>query len=457
MPVSVARQIVFDVLLKVERQSAYASDLLHNELTSPMKPQDAALATELTMGVLRNARLLDFLIELYSRKPVPALDPEVGLSLRLGIYQIRFLERVPARAAINESVELVKRARKRSAAPFVNAILRRAAERSAEPAAGLIPGNLSKTERLGILWSHPTWLVERWLGRFGEARTTALLEENNRPSETAGAFLQPDERETAVRELERERVQLAPGRWLRDAFRVKTGNVSGTRTYREGRVSIQDEASQIVPLLLGVQAGDSVLDLCAAPGGKTAALARAAGYDAFVVAADIHERRLRAMRSQLKRLGQAGVRLAALDATTTLPFCKKFTRILVDAPCSGTGTLARNPEIRARLQPEDLPDLHARQSAMLKSALAYLEVGGRLVYSTCSLEPEENEQVVEEALRQTPGAHRVNRSEMMATLKPFLVSGANPSEIFDEDGAFHTLPPGSHTDGFFALGMERIK
>jgi len=200
-----------------------------------------------------------------------------------------------------------------------------------------------------------------------------------------------------------------------------------------------------------------VLDLCAAPGGKTAALARTAGRDAFVVAADIHEHRLRAMRSQLKRLGQTGVRLVALDATRVLPFCKKFTRILVDAPCSGTGTLARNPEIRERLQPGDLPELHARQAAMLKSALPCLEIGGRLVYSTCSLEPEENEQVVDEVLLQTPGVHRVNRRDMMATLEPFLVSGANAREMFDEDGAFRTFRPESHTDGFFAVGVETIK
>ena len=180
MPISAARRIAFDVLRRVEAEGAYASDVLHAELGANVKPADAALATELTMGVLRWRRLLDFLLERQLKKTVERLDLPVALALRVGIYQLRFLERVPARAAVNESVELVKRARKASAAPLVNAVLRRAASEAGVPTEKLLPPNLPLAEQLGILHSHASWMVERWLARLGQAWTIALLEANNR-------------------------------------------------------------------------------------------------------------------------------------------------------------------------------------------------------------------------------------------------------------------------------------
>ncbi len=455
MPVSAARKIAFDILSRVASQDAYASDLLHAELTAKVKSEDAALATELTMGVLRQKRLLDFLIETYSRKRGGAIDVEVAIALRLGIYQLRFLDRIPARAAVNESVELVKRARKRSAATFVNAILRRAADNSQTPVATLIPGNLPQSEHLAILYSHPAWLIERWLKEFGEWRTIALLESNNRTPETAGAFLFAEGREEDIKSLERSGIRITPGRWLRDAFRASGGDISRAPVFRRGRVSVQDEASQIVPRLLNVRAGNSVLDLCAAPGGKTVTLARAAGTGALVVATDRHAHRLRTMRAQLERVDLKDVRLAEIDATRPLPFRQKFKRILVDAPCSGTGTLARNPEIRWRLSPDDLAEFHTRQVAMVVSALSHLEDGGRLVYSTCSLEFDENERVIEVALANRTGFRRVARAEVEAAIAPHLVSGANVASLFDASGAFHTFPPEHQTDGFFAIAIER--
>jgi 16S rRNA (cytosine967-C5)-methyltransferase len=455
MPVSKARQIAFDILSRVETQGAYASDLLHAELNSKIKSEDAALATELTMGVLRQKRLLDFLLDTYSRKRGGALDVEVAIALRLGLYQLRFLDRIPARAAVNESVELVKSARKRSASTLVNAVLRRAAENSQTPVASLIHGDLPQAEHLEILYSHPAWLIERWLKEFGEWRAIVLLEANNRAPETAGAFAFPEEREADVKILEREGIRIAPGRWLRDAFHAAGGNIPSSSVFRSGHMSVQDEASQIVPRLLNVEAGDSVLDVCAAPGGKTVTLARAAGPGAFVVATDIHEHRLRQMRAQLERVNLKGVRVAEIDAARPLPFRQKFKRILVDAPCSGTGTLARNPEIRWRLKLDDLAEFHTRQVAMLGSALAQLEEGGRLVYSTCSLEFEENEAVVGKVLAKTRGYRRVPRAEMEAAVAPHLAAGANGASLFDVTGAFRTFPPEQHTDGFFAVAIEK--
>ncbi|MGC1582539.1 MAG: 16S rRNA (cytosine(967)-C(5))-methyltransferase RsmB [Candidatus Acidiferrales bacterium] len=455
MPVSKARQIAFDILSRVESQDSYASDLLHAELAGKIKSEDAALATVLTMGVLRQKRLLDFLIDTYSRKRGGALDVEVAIALRMGIFQLRFLNRIPARAAVNESVELVKRARKRSATTFVNAILRRAADNSQISVATLVPGHLPQAEHLEILYSHPEWLIERWLKEFGEWRTIALLEENNRAPETAGAFLFPEERGAETKTLESEGIRISNGHWLRDAFRATGGNISSSGLFRKGRISVQDEASQIVPRLLNVEAGDSVLDLCAAPGGKTMTLARAAASGAFVVATDVYAHRLRAMRAQFERLKLKAIHVAGVDATVPLPFLKKFKRILVDAPCSGTGTLARNPEIRWRLAPADLAEFQKRQVAMLGSALAQLEDRGRLVFSTCSLEFEENERVVQLALGKVNGFRRVARPDLEAAIAPHLVAGASASSLVDATGVFRTFPPEQQTDGFFAVAIEK--
>jgi 16S rRNA (cytosine967-C5)-methyltransferase len=455
MPVSAARTIAFEVLRRVEAEGAYASDVLHAELHAAVKPADAALATELTLGVLRWRRLLDFLIERQLKKSMARLDLPVALALRTGLYQLRFLQRIPARAAVHESVELVKRARKSSAAALANAVLRHLAGEVKHPAAEYLPASVTQADRLGILHSHPTWIVERWLSRWGLARTTALLESNNRTPPLSCALHELARRQKIFNELGGDGLRVEPGRLLRSAFTVSGGSPARAQAFKEGRISIQDEASQAIPLLLDVQAGDHVLDLCAAPGGKTAPMVRAAGATGLVVAADRHAHRLRAMRNQFTRLGLRNVRLVELDATQALPFGRKFERILVDAPCSGTGTLARHPEIRWRLDPRQLADLHKLQKAMLTSAAGQLAPGGRLVYSTCSIEPEENEEVVAEVLKGIPSLQRVPVSETSRALALHLVDGLDAGDFFDAEGQFHTAPDNHSADGFFAGILTR--
>jgi 16S rRNA (cytosine967-C5)-methyltransferase len=454
MPISPARKIAYDVLGRVEGEGAYASDLLHAELGARVKPADAALATELTLGVLRQRMLLDFLLELHLEKTVERLDLPVAIALRLGAYQLRFLQRIPASAAVNESVELVKKARKTSAASLVNAVLRRVAEESKIAAEKLLPPDIPGAERLAIVHSHPAWMIERWLARFGEARTIALLEADNRAPRLSCTLSDPALRQEVLRALEQAGLRVEPGTLLRDAFSVSGGSAARTAEFRAGRISIQDEASQAIALLAGVRAGNRVLDLCAAPGGKTQSLARAAGSEGLVVAADRYGHRLRAMAAQLDRLGLSNVRLVQLDASQGLPFGEKFDRILLDAPCSGTGTLARHPEIRWRLRREQFAEFHALQARMLRVALAHLAPGGRLVYSTCSIEPEENEDAIAEILRGASGVSRVPRAEMIGALGPHLAPGIPASELFDDAGQFRTLPGEQQTDGFFAASLE---
>ncbi len=446
-----ARTLAYSILLSVETEAAYASELLHSRLDENLDARDAALATELVMGTLRWQRLLDFFIERYTGRKTPALDREVLTVLRLGIYQLRYLTRIPARAAVSESVALVKRARKKSAAPLVNAALRRAAAEREQPAAKFVLVENGATEALAISHSHPTWLVERWLGKFGEEQTIALLEANNQTPEHGCAFLSSVHREDAIRSLDEAGINFGPGRLLRDAIVVRRGNVANSRAFRSGWIGMQDEASQMIPLLVGAKPGDSVLDLCAAPGGKTMALASLVGEQGHAVAADLHEARLRAMRERLAMAGAANVSLVTLDGTSPLPFANTFDRILVDAPCSGTGTLARNPEIRWRLTAEDLADLHRRQVALARSALEHLSSKGALLYSTCSLEPEENESVISEALAANPRFY----CEALKIPQGLLAAGVSASDLVDKDGAFRTFPPVHHSDGFFAALIVR--
>jgi len=462
MSVSPARAAAFDALLRVERDAAFAADALDARLARRggqarvVTRADAALATELVMGVLRWRRTLDFLVERVAARSPDSLDLEVLLALRLGLYQLRYLSRVPASAAVNESVELAKRVRKRSAAGMVNAALRRAAREPAlrGPLDTLLPAGLPDRERLGILFSHPTWLVERWLTRYGGEATRALLQANNRPVRLTGAVLDAKEESAVGASLSANGFDAAPAQWLVGAVELRSvprGGVSFARAVQEGRLLIQDEASQMIPWLLDVRPGHRVLDLCAAPGGKTARLARQAGQGT-VVAADVHLHRLRQMREFLGRLGVNSAFAVALDGTMPLPFTSEFDRILVDAPCSGTGTLARNPEIRWRLRPGDLPALAEKQQALLNNALCQLVPGGRLVYSTCSLEPEENEQVVSSVLAAHPGAQVVSaEAELDAHLRP----GTESRLFFDTGHFFRSLPWQHRTDGFFAAALQK--
>lgn len=454
MPISPARIIAYDALLRVENEAAYASEVLHARLSdntaAKVSVRDAALATEIVMGTLRWQRLLDFLIEHYTAKKSIALDVKVLIALRIGIYQLRHLARIPASAAVDESVELVKRARKQSAASFVNAVLRRAATENSKPAGDFLPRETA-ADALALLHSHPTWLVERWLERFGREKTVALLEANNETPRRVCVVLNHENRKEVLQSLTDAHVDFEPGRLARDAITIRSGDVTKTKAFENGWISFQDEASQLVPLLLHVKAGESVLDVCAAPGGKTMALAREAGPAGLVVAADRRENRLSAMRERLAHARVSNVKMVALDGTASLPFRAKFDRILVDAPCSGTGTLSRNPEIRWKLKPADLLELHTRQMMLLNSALKCLAPEGRLVYSTCSLESEENEGVVSEVL----GAHPEFRATHAEIPTEALAEEVRAETLFDSNGAFRTFPPQHATDGFFSAVLAR--
>ncbi len=449
MPVSPARQAAYRILRRVESGRAFAVDLLQSQQVSELKEVDRKLATELVMGVLRWAGELDFQIELLSEKPLKYFDPEVLTILRLGLYQIRFLRKIPKHAVVNEGVEMAKAVRKRSAAGLVNAVLRKCAE-SARPIVSK-QAEVPDPEAVEMAChSLPTWLLERWTELFGpEAAKSLAWQSTMIPRTALRASGIEAGREQLQRELREEGIETRPGRYGRLALVVETGNLQSAKSLRSGCVLIQDEASQLVADLVRAGPGNSVLDLCAAPGIKTAQLA-AALRKGTLVACDLSVRRLRTMPKLLSRVIPEGLRLhlVRLDATRDLPFRLKFDRILLDVPCSGTGTLARNPEIKARLEPRDLLRLAESQAKMLRNALEALAPGGRLVYATCSLEPEENEQVVEKVLRDEPGYRLLTAPELSREF-PSL------SPLFDPGGYFRTRPDLHSMDGFFAAVMIR--
>ncbi|MFZ0797675.1 MAG: 16S rRNA (cytosine(967)-C(5))-methyltransferase RsmB [Terriglobales bacterium] len=444
---SLARTAAFEILLRIESEKSYAAELLHSAWLSKLSSRDHGLATELVMGVLRWQSLLDQRLAAASSQKLDRLDGEVLAALRLGVYQLHFLSRVPARAAIFESVELVKAARKRSAVSFVNAVLRKITTAGREDFFAEI-GKSPDAITLAQNAAHPSWLVERWTEHYG-LETSRQICAHDQTVPTAAIHIHDNQSKdvTVDAELAGTGMLLDPGRLLSAARRVLAGDVTATRAYQEGRISIQDEASQLVALLIG--RGRTILDCCAAPGNKSGLLARR-NPDAKVCATELHPHRARLLRN-LNRLSNLYVIVA--DARH-LPFSSAFDRILADVPCSGTGTLARNPEIKWRLKVEDLYDLQSRQVAILKSALRHLAIGGRLVYSTCSLEREENEAVVEAALEDMAQFRIVDfRGELAQLRQSGEMCWQDIASLVD--GPYLRTIPGVHPcDGFFAAMIE---
>ena len=347
MNLAPARKAAFAALLAVDRGAWSAEALAAKSLQ--LDPRDAGLASDIVFGVLRRRGELDGVIRQYSKVPLDRLDPEVWIVLEMAFYQMRFLDRVPSHAVVNDAVELARRSGTASAASFVNAVLRQSQRKPVT-----VPETLST----------PAWLMDRWSKQYGPDAAT----------EIAKASLKVPERYIRVGSAEPP-TGAAPTE-VPGCYLLAEGNPGAAR--------FQDISAQAVVPLLRLEAGHTFLDLCASPGNKTA---QALETPVRAVACDIH-------LSRARMLPSLGIPTVVLDARNPLPFSRKFDRILLDAPCSGTGTLARNPEIKWKLEPEDFAELQERQIAILRNGLAQLAPGGLLVYSTCSLEREENEDVV---------------------------------------------------------------
>jgi len=360
--------------------------------------RDRALAMEIVTGTVRWQRSLDHLIVHFARRTLQKIDSDVLSILRLSLYQLLHLDRVPAAAIVDDAVDLTRAARKSSAGGFVNAVLRETArQRNRLP---LPPRAADGGDRaqalayLGVTHSHPDWLVARWLDRYGFADAERWVHFNNEsPQLTVRANTLRTTRTQLTATLEADGVDTAPTRYAPHGLHVTAGNP--LRHTPDGSFVVQDEASQLVCLALAALPGHSVLDLCASPGGKTTAVAGDMLGRGTIVACDVRERRMRLLHDTVRTTAVPNVRLVQIDSQGQLPFGRSFDRVLVDAPCSGLGTLRRDPDIKWRRTERELPELAARQRLLLARAAAAVAPGGRLVYATCSSEPEENEQVVD--------------------------------------------------------------
>jgi 16S rRNA (cytosine967-C5)-methyltransferase len=442
--VSPARRAAFEILRRVEEEGAFAAPLLAN-LPEALSTEDRALAYELTLGVLRRQLWLDRALEHFSGRKSGKLDAAVRRALRLGLFQLRFLARVPAHAAVNESVNAAHASGFRSAAPLINAVLRRATrEPDFDPAAGIE----DPLERIAVETSHPPWLIRRWAAAFGREEAASFARANN---DSAPASFRVNtfkaEPDAVLEEMRAGGLTVIPSRVAPGAWRVEGGSgASGAlrRLAAGGLVYMQDEASQLVAHVVGARAGERVLDACAAPGSKTTHVAALAEGEAHVVAGDLYEHRLRVIAEACERLGTRGVSLVALNAEAALPFADgAFERVLVDVPCTGTGTLRHNPEIRWRLTREGFRELATVQTRILREAARVLRRGGRLVYSTCSVDREENEDVVAAFLRLHPDFRQTSATPA-------------PAALLLPDGAARTWPHRDDVDGFYVAAMEKL-
>ncbi len=454
MAVSPARRYAYDILIRVERDGSYASELLNAPRMDALSREDRALCHELVMSTLRWQSELDARIAKYSSQQVSRLDGEVRVALRLGAVQMCHLDRIPAHAAVHESVELVKASGKRSAVPYANAVLRKLSANAKTPAidadSAAIPHLLTTADmghraaELAAEFAHPEWMVARWIDMYGYTAARAVCAANQQ-APAAALRLVTNEAEEELREAG---IKLAPGLLLTNARRLISGDLAHSLAFRDHHVAVQDEASQLVAALVGK--GRRILDCCAAPGGKTAAIA-ARNPGSEIVAVELHEHRARALKERLRAVPATVI----TGDVTRMEFTEKFDCVLADVPCSGTGTLGANPEIKGRLRMEDLRGLQDLQVSILRAAVAALAPGGRLVYSTCSLEAEECEDVVKQVLC---GSDAVSVVECEGVLEELRASGelawAEPRTLVRGD-FLRTLPGVHPCEGFFAAVLRK--
>ena len=407
--------------------------------------RDRALAADIITGTLRWQRSLDHLIEHVARRPTQKLDEDVLAILRLSLYQLLHLDRVPASAVVDDAVDMTRGARKQSAAGFVNAVLRstlRQRHRLPLPPRPDTEDREAAVAYLGITHSHPEWLVSRWLDRYGLDACEHWVRFNNSPAPlTLRANTLRVTRDEMIASLEQDGVEAQPTRYAPSGIVVTAGNP--LRKPSAGAFVVQDEASQLVPLAVAAEPGMRVLDLCASPGGKTTALAADMGDDGTVVASDVRPRRIRTLKDAVTASGARHVHVVQVPRAGPLPFGPIFDRVLVDAPCSGLGTVRRDPDIRWRRHEPDLQKLGDQQLELLLRAAEVVAPGGRLVYATCSSEPEENDGVVDRFITAT--SFRVAALTEIPLLGP----------VVDSRGLLRTLPFTHGLEAFFAAALVR--
>lgn len=419
MKISPSRIAAFEILSKIETERSFSSVLLPIA-EEKLEPKDRALCHELTLGTLRRQIYLDRIIEQLTRGK--KLDSAVRVILRIALYQLIFLDKIPAHAAINDSVNLVQMVKKTSAKGFVNAVLRRFTREKIELEFA------DETEKISVETSHPKWLIERWIGQFGFHETARLAEANNETPKLSFRFTAKTT--DAIREAFTKENIPTDKKYLRELA-------------ENGKIYFQDEGSQLIGNAVDLNENDRFLDVCAAPGSKVTQIQNSQfKIQNLIAAGDFYWQRVKVLQENCFRQGAANINILQYDAEKALPFAdESFDVVLIDAPCSGTGTIRHNPELRYFLEEKDFSELADKQRKILNNASKLIKSGGRIIYSTCSLEKEENEEVCAEFLAENGGFRLVDPNVSPAFLTP--------------EGFARTFPQRDKMDGFFIAVFEK--
>lgn len=442
------RQAACETLLRIRKEGGFADRLIDIELSGGiLSGPDRGLYAELVFGVLRRQGTLDHILQQLLEKPMIELDPLALVILRLGLYQLTCLDRIPESAAVNESVNLAKLITPGTSG-LINAVLRNFLRRrdsivfpdmSTKPAAAIAARH-----------SQPEWLAEQWIEQLGAAEAQQLAEASSQqPPLTLRVNTLRSDRDQLLNEFETQGIEAAPCRFSPDGITLAGRHtVSTLPGFEAGLFAVQDEASQLAGRLLGAEPGERVWDACCAPGGKSCHIAQLMDDRGELIATDISRSKLTLVQDSLRRLGICSVTTAVADLHQPDTFPDGyFDRILLDAPCSGLGVIRRNPEAKWRLFSGDITRLAAVQKTLLKNAAVKLKRGGTLLYSTCSTSDAENEQVVEDFLLRHPGFELENLNDHFPQW----------SQLIEFYGMFRAWPHRHGMDGFFAARIRRIQ
>ena len=435
------RDAALTILLAVDKNQAYSNLLLHQTIEKhKIDAKDRALLTELTYGTLQHKYTLDYFLEPYLRGKV---DIWVRWLLRMSLYQMHYLTRIPAHAAVNEAVEIAKRRGHKGIAGVVNGVLRSILREGVRTFDEIE----NEVERLAIMTSHPQWLVERWVENYGFDKTRAMLEENNvPPAQTVRVNRTKATVEEVLTTLEREGIKAKRSEFVPECIYLLSGQAARTGAFRNGLITIQDESSMLPATVLNPEPGMKVLDMCAAPGGKTTHMAEKMNNEGSILATDLHPKKLDLIEENTDRLGLTIVQTAPIDGRKASSFLKEedYDAILVDAPCSGLGVMRRKPDIKYTKREEDLTNLQTIQLDILNNAVKLLKVGGKLVYSTCTVDREENEGTVKAFLAKHPEMESVRLENLPQHL-----------DANQEDGMLQVFPQDIGSDGFFVAAFVK--
>ncbi|MFF2414565.1 16S rRNA (cytosine(967)-C(5))-methyltransferase [Bacillus sp. Nf3] len=445
MKKSNVREVALDALIKLEQNQAYSNLLLQSVMKDKdLADQDKPLLTELVYGTLQNKLALDYMLAPFVKKP-QKVAPWVMQLLRMSLYQMVYLEKIPDRAAIHEAVELTKKRGHKGISSLVNGVLR-SVQREGIPSFDAIK---DQVKRLSIETSHPLWLVEEWVQAYGfEAAENMCRIHLVPPKQTLRVNRMKTDRTALQQKLMDAGIETELGDLSEDALKLMKGSIVSTPSFQEGYVTIQDESSMLVARALDPQPGETVLDACAAPGGKSTHIAERMNDEGKIVSLDLHEHKVKLIKQAAKRLNLTQIEAKALDARKAADYYSEasFDRILIDAPCSGFGVIRRKPDMKYTKSQEDSARLAAIQQAILKEAAPLLKPGGTLVYSTCTMDPTENQQVIHAFLQE----HQDFEPDL--SLNERLPEQVAP---FVQNGSVQILPHYFGTDGFFICSMRK--